>query len=76
MTVEVRCANNPIEPPSFPDDAGADYFIREYRTAVNPARRDLLENKPPLLPGSLGLTYAIPRHPSVGRQRILRTVPA
>uniref|UniRef100_J2K5P1 Uncharacterized protein n=1 Tax=Streptomyces auratus AGR0001 TaxID=1160718 RepID=J2K5P1_9ACTN len=49
MTIEVRSANNPIEPPSFPDDAGADYFIREYRTAVNPARRDLLENKPPLL---------------------------
>ncbi|MBM4793329.1 ABC transporter substrate-binding protein [Streptomyces sioyaensis] len=49
MTIEVRSANPSIEPPSFPDDAGADYFIREYRTAVNPARRDLLENKPPLL---------------------------
>ncbi|UYB39790.1 ABC transporter substrate-binding protein [Streptomyces sp. Je 1-4] len=45
----MRSANNSVETPSFPDDAGADYFIREYRTAVNPARRDLLENKPPLL---------------------------
>jgi len=45
----VRSANNSVEPSSFPDDAGADYFIREYRTAVNPARRELLENKPPLL---------------------------
>lgn len=45
----MRSANNSVEPSSFPDDSGADYFIREYRTAVNPARRDLLENKPPLL---------------------------
>ncbi|MEU5213020.1 ABC transporter substrate-binding protein [Streptomyces sp. NPDC020742] len=45
----MSAANNSVDPPSFPDDAGADYFIREYRTAVNPARRDLLENKPPLL---------------------------
>ncbi|WP_327154642.1 ABC transporter substrate-binding protein [Streptomyces tubercidicus] len=45
----MRSANNSVEPSSFPDDAGADYFIREYRTAVNPARRDFLENKPPLL---------------------------
>ncbi|MFE6742815.1 type 1 periplasmic-binding domain-containing protein [Streptomyces tubercidicus] len=49
MADEVRSTNNSVEPSSFPDDAGADYFIREYRTAVNPARRDLLENKPPLL---------------------------
>ncbi|MER6841229.1 ABC transporter substrate-binding protein [Streptomyces platensis] len=45
----MRSANNSVEPSSFPDDAGADYFIREYRTAVHPARRELLENKPPLL---------------------------
>lgn len=41
----MRPANNSVDPPSFPDDAGADYFIREYRTAVNPAPENSKEER-------------------------------
>lgn len=33
----------------FPDDTGADIFVREYTTAVVPADRDALGARPPLL---------------------------
>ncbi|MFJ6294361.1 ABC transporter substrate-binding protein [Streptomyces griseoviridis] len=36
-------------PTGFPDDEGADDFVREFRQAVSPAERDLLAHTPPLV---------------------------
>ncbi|MEV6808735.1 ABC transporter substrate-binding protein [Streptomyces sp. NPDC051132] len=36
-------------PSGFPDDEGADDFVREFRQAVSPADRDLLAHTPPLV---------------------------
>ncbi|MFE9835376.1 ABC transporter substrate-binding protein [Streptomyces sp. NPDC005551] len=37
------------ESSGFPDDEGADDFVREFRQAVSPADRDMLAHTPPLL---------------------------
>ncbi|MGW1596761.1 ABC transporter substrate-binding protein [Streptomyces sp. NPDC002343] len=36
-------------PNGFPDDEGADDFVREFRQAVSPAERDMLAHTPPLV---------------------------